>query len=488
MTPLENVHVHTLPPERFEAVLDEQQWLMLDAANRHAREIFGARVIWSVNSTASGGGVAEMLQSLIAYARGAGVDARWVVIEGEPEFFTITKRLHHHFHGSPGDGGPLGAAEREVYRRVTEANARRLAEELTPGDVLLLHDPQTAGMVPLLSQRDVHVVWRSHIGIDRANEQVRRAWDFLLEDLADAQAFIFTRREYVPPELRQRDVTIIPPSIDVFSEKNQPMTAEQVTAILVTAGIVAGEATAPPVFLHHDGREDSVRRHAEMDEDERIAPGDRLVVQVSRWDPLKDPIGVMRGFAAHVAPAAPDARLVLAGPSPAGVTDDPEGVLVLEQVRRERLTLPEDVRRRVHLASLPMESRSENAAIVNALQRHAAIVVQKSLAEGFGLTVAEAMWKHRPVVASRVGGIQDQIIHGETGIVLDDPADLVAYGAAVTELLSDPARAERMGEAAHERVRAEFLGARHLIQYLGLFARLIEFDGWAESEPGTATV
>ena len=150
---------------------------------------------------------------------------------------------------------------------------------------------------------------------------------------------------------------------------------------------------------------------------------------------------------------------------------------MLEEVRAARLALEPDVRRRVHLASLPMDDRSENAAIVNAIQRRASVVVQKRLAEGFGLTVAEAMWKDRPVVASGVGGIQDQIVDGESGVLLADPRDLAEYGSAVSALLADPAAMAAMGDAARERVRAEFLGSRHLIQYLGLFSRLIDGDG-----------
>jgi trehalose synthase len=340
-------------------------------------------------------------------------------------------------------------------------------------------------MVPLLCARgDVHVIWRSHIGIDTPNEHVDEVWRFLLPFLDDAQAFIFTRAQYAPAELADRDITIIPPSIDVFSQKNQAMDADQVVAILATAGIVDAPVTAEPSFTHHDGRVDHVRRRAVMDEDERIGAGDRLVVQVSRWDPLKDFMGVMDGFAGSVADRFDDVRLLLVGPSPEGVTDDPEGAIVLEQIRAAREALAPDVRRRVHLASLPMEDRSENAAIVNAVQRQAEVVVQKSLAEGFGLTVSEAMWKARPMVASRVGGIQDQIVDGVSGILLDDPRDIGAYGEALAALLADPEREARIGEEARERVRQEFLGSRHLIQYLGLFARLIEDDGHGEAESG----
>jgi trehalose synthase len=472
MPGLSEVQVDALPPERFQAVLDDERWQILAAANARAEAVFAGRRVINVNSTATGGGVAEMLQSLVAYARGAGVDTRWYVIEGTPEFFVLTKRLHHKLHGSDGDGGPLGPAEHALYDATTAANAAELTRDVSPGDVVLLHDPQTAGLAAALRDRGAHVLWRSHIGIDVPNDAVEAAWAFLLPYVEHAEAFIFTRRAYAPPELAHRDVTIIPPSIDVFSQKNDELAPATVDAILKTAGVLAGTPSAEPRYVHRDGRTDVVHRRASMTQDEPILDTDPLVTQVSRWDPLKDPLGVMYGFAEYVAARVPAARLLLAGPSPVGVTDDPEGGVVLEQVVAARAGLAPAARRRVHIASLPMEDHGENAAMVNAIQRHATVVVQKSLAEGFGLTVAEAMWKRRPVVASRVGGIQDQILEG-SGILLDDPADLAAYGDAVASLLEDPDGARRIGEAAHERVRAEFLGSRHLVQYLELFARLI---------------
>jgi trehalose synthase len=196
------------------------------------------------------------------------------------------------------------------------------------------------------------------------------------------------------------------------------------------------------------------------------------VLQVSRWDLLKDPFGVIRGFAEHVAPET-GAHLVYAGPAVEAVADDPEGAQVLRESIELRESLPEPQRRRIHFATLPMEDQQENAVMVNALQRHAQVVVQKSLAAGFGLTVAEAMWKARPMVASRIGGIQDQIVHGESGILLDDPRDLAAYGAAVTDLLSDPERAARIGQAARERVRDHFISPNSLLSYIGVLRGLL---------------
>ena len=195
------------------------------------------------------------------------------------------------------------------------------------------------------------------------------------------------------------------------------------------------------------------------------------VVQVSRWDRLKDPGGVLQAFAERIGPST-EAHLVLAGPSTAAVADDPEGPEVLAEVTSLTSRMPDALRERVHLFSLPMDDLEENAAIVNALQRRADVVVQKSVAEGFGLTVAEAMWKARPVVASAVGGIQDQIVDGESGVLVE-PDDLDGFADAVAGLLEDPARAEWMGHNARERVRGAFLGARHLEQYVDLFEDVV---------------
>jgi trehalose synthase len=227
-----------------------------------------------------------------------------------------------------------------------------------------------------------------------------------------------------------------------------------------------GEESAV-TFERQDGTPGRVERRANLIEDGRLSAGVPIVVQVSRWDVLKDPVGVIRGFAEHVPPDS-GAHLVYAGPAVDSVSDDPEGERVLRDAIAARTALPAEPRSRVHLASLPMDDPEENATIVNALQRHASIIVQKSLAEGFGLTVAEAMWKARPVVAARIGGIQEQIEHGESGVLLDDPLDLAAYGAAVADLLADPAHAERLGRNARERVRDRFLSVRSLLDYIAL--------------------
>jgi trehalose synthase len=460
-----HIPISPLPPERFRELLGER-YEELEAAVDRAGEVLGGRAVWHLNSTARGGGVAELLQSLLAYARGAGVDARWSVIDGDADFFAITKRIHNRLHGWPGDGGDLGPAERAHYEETLEANARELAETVRAGDLVYCHDPQTAGLVSPMMKVGAIVLWRCHVGIDLPNELARGAWHFLRPYVESADAYVFSRREFVWAGLDLKRVWIVPPSIDAFSPKNQDLTPDAVVAILGVIGLSPPDDAAP-AYRRVDGSPGRVDRRAMIDQ-EALLPGDaNAVVQVSRWDTLKDPIGVLRGFVDH----CPDsAHLVLAGPAVEAVSDDPEGAAVLAEVRRRWTALRAPARERVHLACLPMDDISENAAMVNAIQRRAQVIVQKSLAEGFGLTVAEAMWKARPVIASRRGALQELITDGQTGVLLDDPEDLEAFGRACTELLGDPDRATRIGTAARQRITEQFLGSRHLVQYL----RLIE--------------
>jgi trehalose synthase len=332
------------------------------------------------------------------------------------------------------------------------------------------------------------VVWRSHIGIDGENERSRSAWEFLRPVLADAEAFVFTRSSYVPTIVPASRAWIIPPSIDPFSPKNQPMDPPSVTAALAQMGLLASAGTAGSVcrYTRRDGSSGEVNQPASVVAEALPGPDDPVVAQVSRWDRLKDMIGVMHGFARHVAPGGP-AWLVLAGPSVEGVTDDPEGAVVFAETVAEWRGLPPAQRSRVILATLPVADVDDNAAMVNALQRHAAVIVQKSIAEGFGLTVAEGMWKGRPVVGSAVGGIQDQVADG-TGILLPDPTDLSAFGHAVRTLLDDPELAARLGAAAREHVRAHYVGDLHLLRYAELFGTLLEAERLPASSfvPGSA--
>jgi trehalose synthase len=469
---VEQVAVAAEALDHFEGVIGTDRLSALRRTGEEASSRLTGRTVWNVNATAAGGGVAEMLQILVGYARGAGIDTRWIVLSASnPDFFRVTKRIHNLIHGSVGDGGELGEAERGVYEEVTAENAAELPELVRPGDIVLLHDPQTAGLVPAVRAIGAHPVWRCHIGPDVDNEQVRLANAFLQPYLEGAEGFVFSRQPHVPDWVPRERVSVIPPSIVPFSAENQDLSDGVVRAILASAGLVDDDpGDESPVYHRRDGSPARVDRDAELVRGRPLPSWESpLVLQVSRWDRLKDMIGVLRGFADHV---GGDAHLMLVGPEVSGVSDDPEGAEVLDECAAAWDELDADLQARVHLVGLPMADREENAATVNALQRHATVVVQKSLAEGFGLTVTEAMWKARPMIASAIGGIQDQVAHGEQGLLLDDPTDLDAFGAAVSYLLANPDEADRLGQQARMRVTDEFVGARHLTQYAELFDRL----------------
>ncbi len=474
MDELVTVKVSPREPESLLPVIGADRVGKFVEAGVRTRAKLDGRTFWNVNSTAAGGGVAEMLQSLLAYVLGAGIDTRWVVIPGDSDFYAITKRIHNGLHDSLGDGGDLGDAEHRHYATVTVHAADELARRVRPGDIILLHDPQTAGMARRLVDAGCHVAWRSHIGYEGHTSTVERTWEFLRRYVAPAQLYVFSRAAYAPRWLDTSRMSVIWPSIDPFSVKNQDLDQETVISILQQAGLLQGEQQCPPAFVRSDGSGGRVERKADV-----IGAGplpkiaEPTIVQVSRWDALKDMAGVLRGFVDGV-PRSIDARLQLVGPSVADVTDDPEGLDVFVECKELWHSLDEADRQRVQLITLPMDDLEENAAMVNAIQRNAAVVVQKSIAEGFGLTVSEATWKARPVIGSAVGGIQDQIVDGEDGILLADPHDLDAFGSALVYLLERPDERYRMGQNAKQRALAHFLGNRHLIQYADLIATIVD--------------
>ncbi len=465
------VEVPRRPVSLLEPIIGGPRYRQLAGAADQVRQRLAGRTIWNVNSTAVGGGVAEMLQALVGYVTDLGIPISWLVITGDARFFATTKCLHNQIHGDLA-GGPLDAAEAHHYTRMLTANAVELLGRIRPGDVALLHDPQTAGLAEPLARAGARVVWRCHIGVGWENDATRAGWDFLRPHLTSAEGYVFSRREYVPAWLPDEKVSIIPPSIDPFSPKNQDLDAATVRAILATLGVLDGTAPQVPArFVRRDGNAGTVTRPAVVTGEGRPGPGDPVLLQVSRWDRLKDMTGVMRGFADHVVPGR-DGYLMLAGPAVTEVADDPEGAAVYGECLLQWHDLPPAARARILLVTLPLDDIDENAAMVNALQRHATVIAQKSLAEGFGLTVSEGMWKGRPVIGSAVGGIIDQIADG-TGILLPDPADLKAFGHAVRLLLDDQAEATRMGQAAHSHVRENYLGDIHLMRYARLLGALL---------------
>ncbi len=447
-----------VPQERVDRLVDQ-------VAPRMAQEFAGHGII-NVNSTASGGGVAEMLNVLLPLTLSVGVPSRWFVIEGDQVFFALTKRLHHRLHGAKGDDGRLSMAEQLLMAGVVARNAPALLNQLTPDDVVILHDPQPAPLAKMLAERGVPVVWRCHVGSDNDNEYTQEAWDFLRGFLeGNVQTYVFTRAAYAPDWIPPDQLRVIKPSIDPLAPKNQDLSEADVRGALAGAGIIEGDGFESASFTRNDGSTAPFTMVAEVTRSDGPTPADvPLIVQVSRWDPLKDMAGVMRGFVDHIA-ADCDAHLALVGPSTASVKDDPEGQLVLDEVTEAWRALPHDVRGRVHLVSLPMDDPEQNGALVNAIQRHAAVVVQKSLVEGFGLTVTEAMFKGRPVVASAVGGIADQIDDQINGVLIPNPRDLEAFGRAVLRVLGDAELAARIGAAARQRVIDVFLPDTSLEQW-----------------------
>jgi len=440
--PVELTQVELQPAslERYRDLLGDATWRECADALEELCAATAGHAIWNLNSTPRGGGVAELLGALLPYEMGVGIDARWLAIEGSPVFFAFTKRLHRLLHGDAPDGVEVSSAEHREYDSTLAANAEALRQLIQPGDVAVLHDPQVAGLVPSLKQHGCRVIWRCHIGADQPSPAARQAWDLLRPYVREADALVFSRRAYVWEGLEGSRIEVIAPCIDAFSPKNRELDAQSQAAALEKTGV---PEAGPP-----------------------------LVLQVSRWDRLKDPGGVLEGFAEHVAREA-ECALVLAGPEIKSVDDDPEEPEVWRELQERWRGLADDLRARVHLVQLPMADEVENATLVNALQRRAQVVVQKSLAEGFGLTVAEAMWKGRPVVASRVGGIEDQVEDGVSGLLVDDPRDLRAFGQAVLELLRDQAVAERLGTAAKARVMDNFLAPRHLRQQAKLIVSLV---------------
>ncbi len=448
--------LETRPFALLAPALSAAAWRRLDEARDNARELLGGRRVWSVSSTASGGGVAEMMRSLLPYWRGAGLDARWVVIEAPDAFFRVTRRLHELLHGME-DVRPPGAGDRALYERVSRALGAELLQTVAPGDVVILQDPQTAGLTPALARAGIVVVWRCHVGADHVGAPGQAAWSFLLPDLKDAAGFVFTRHGFVAPGLDPGRTHLLAPAIDPCSPKNRVLSAATARAILVRSGLAGSLVTTDPA---------PTRRLAYVvrDGEPPTLGAARLVVALGRWDALKDPIGIVQAFGRHV--DDPRAHLVVAGPAVTAVSDDPDARRVFAAVRAAWRALPDAQRGRVQLATLPMADVEENALIVNALQTEAEVVVKKSLQEGFGLGVTEALWKARPVVATAVGGHLDQIEHGRTGLLVDDPGDLAAFGAAVNRVLADPEMGHDLGIRGREHVREHFLADRQFAGWI----------------------
>lgn len=435
------------------------------------RELLAGRAVHNVSVSATDG-VAAMIRSLLGLARGSGLNVRWSVAEIDAGSRVLGRRLYNNLYGLPGDGGVLDAPERSRLEETGALAARELMAVVKPDDVVIVHAPILGGMVPALREAGPRIVWRAHLGVDEPNALVRRAWDFLCPYVSSANACVYSSSQFAWQCEDSPPVYEVGPSIDPLSPKNQDLDDATVQAILGELGLAGDGNGYGAVFTRFDGSPARVTRMAAIDQDEPVPPDALVAAQVSGWERVKDQAGLLQAFAR--ADSDEDVHLVIAGPHIGGRQEGSEESAVFDELRVIRRSLEPGTARRIHLVQIPTDDLDENAVAVNAIQRRAQMVVHKSHQEGFGLSVTEAMWKRRPVIAASVGGIGEQLTDGETGILIDDPADLDALGKAITLLAGDPELRRRLGEEARRHVSRRYLPLRHLASYMSLVSNVLE--------------
>ncbi len=474
---------HTLEDYSSHAMLAQLTRELMNEAQQLAPRLQG-KTVWMLNSTPTGGGVAEMLPKLVHLMRQLGVDARWCAIAPkEPAFFNLTKRLHNAIHGVPGPS--FSADDKHLFDKVSaELNAEFLPR-LKPQDVVIAHDPQPAGLVSLLkSQLQVKTIWRCHIGLETESPTTHGAWEFLRPYLQTFDHSVFSAPAYIAPFL-SKNVSIIQPAIDPLSHKNRPLHPVKMAGVLSNAGLIhTDQPSVTPPFVQPVRRLDPEGQFRTLNGNSDIGLLFRpIITQISRWDHLKGYLPLMEGFAKlkrsrinyvneRHQNTIDQARIVLAGPEPDAVKDDPEAVGVLEEVIAAYRRLPEELKPDVAVLSLPMASIKFNALIVNSLQRVSRVVVQNSIREGFGLAVTEAMWKPTPTLGSRAYGIRQQIREGLDGGLIAEPSDPTSVAQALNDMLKDPLQLETYARNGEKRVYDEFLIFRQLSRWLRLLAEL----------------
>ncbi|WP_172119350.1 glycosyltransferase [Actinomyces faecalis] len=473
---MRSIDVAPLPLSDLESHLDEVAVRRLHDVVTAAHGLLDRRTVWTVTpSAAAESGPAETVAPLVGYARGLEIDARWLTLDAPAEFLAVSARLNAALHGWHDHSGKLGDKQRDLYEHVLASNAENVIEDVREGDVVILHDPATAGLARAFQQAGATVIWRCHAGSADAGEEGQRAWAFLDRYLEEVDLVVASRAEYLPPYTEEEHCAVIAPSINPDSPKNRVLDADEAASVVRLAGFFDGQPPFDAVpFIREDGRPDAFRgldagAPAGVVAGVPVPEGARTVTQVQRWDPLKGGLELVEAFASQIETLPGDTHLVLAGPTP-DLEREPDAARTLEEIVERVSTLPESTASRVHVLTIPTSDREVNATVVNALQRVSSVVTQRSRVEAFGLTVAEAMWKKSAVVGSAVGGIQDQVEDGVSGVLVaaDDAA---GWAEAVRDLLLLTERAREMGEAAHEAVRRDYLPDRHLIEVVNMIAQ-----------------
>ncbi len=440
--------------------------------------------IWMINSTAIGGGVAEMMPSQMRLLRELGVKIEWLVIEADDEhFFDLTKRIHNAIHGS--GNGAFTADDRTIYEKINRQNVDKAIGYIRDGDVVVVHDPQPMPLAAMIrEQRNVKLIWRCHIGLERQNNTTKNVWDFLSPYFNDYDHFVFSLPAYVPLQLQ--DLTsIITPAIDPLSHKNRMLPLHKSVGILHQSGIINDRDPILFPFYEHqvrrvmpDGSFNEVNHHSKLDLIYRPT-----VTQISRWDRLKGFKELMQAFIhlkeekrrngdqqARTTRRIEKTRLVLGGPDPKFVSDDPEGKAVLAELIDQYQRIDPAIQEDIAILLLPLDNPKENALIVNALQYSSSLVVQNSIQEGFGLTATEAMWKKKPVLVSGAAGLRHQVQHDVNGRINDDPTDIPALATTLDEMLNQPHKRNEWGFNAQLRVIDQFTLFSQLYEWLTLLA------------------
>jgi trehalose synthase len=443
-----------------------------------------SKKIWMVNSTAQGGGVAEMMPRLVSLFRQLGITCDWVVATTDRKgFFDITKKIHNLIHGE--SGSVLTESDKFLYDEVNRENAEHLLQLIKPDDIIIIHDPQPMGMAIYIKEHiPVKFIWRCHIGLDKHSLPTETAWEFLKPYAGVYSIAVFSAPEYIPAYLAGKSI-IMHPTIDPLDHKNRDLPIHKVVGILCNSNIVTEyHPVLTPPFVHSvkrlqpDGSFQSPLRPTDMGI--LFKP---VILQISRWDRLKGFLPLMQGFALlkeNMNSYADSvdrnlrklqlAQLVLAGPDPDFVDDDPEGHDVLKELTHYYCSLHPSIQAQIAILKLPMFARKENELIVNALQRIATIIVQNSLKEGFGLTVTEALWKIKPVIGTYAYGIRQQIHDNLNGILIQDPLNKKEIAGKLNYSLARPKEREVWGYSGQKRVIENFLVFTQIRKWLQLFA------------------